>query len=45
MGHRGTGMKDTWTKPKGVVLRVGGGDEWDGGWSGGVKMETIVLEQ
>ena len=37
-------MKDTWTKLKGVGLRVGGGDGW--GWgSGGEKMETIVLEQ
>ena len=35
-------MKDTWTKPKGVGLRVGGGDGWGGG---GVKMETNVLEQ
>ena len=23
-------MKDTWTKPKGVGTRVGGGDEWGG---------------
>ena len=23
--------KDTWTKPKGVVLRIGGGDGWGGG--------------
>ena len=37
-------MKDTWTKPKGVDLRVGGRDGWRGG-CGGVKMETNVLEQ
>ena len=23
-------MKDTWTKPKGVGSRVGGGDGWGG---------------
>ena len=33
-------MKDTWTKPKGVGSRVGGGDGWGAG-CGGVKMETI----
>ena len=27
----GTCIKDTWTKPKEVGLRVGGGDEWEGG--------------
>ena len=37
-------MKDTWTKPKGVGLRVGGEDGW-GGRRGGVTMEIIVLEQ
>ena len=37
-------MKDTWTKPKGVGLRVGGRDGWGSG-CGEVKMETIVLEQ
>ena len=26
--HQGTCIKDTWTKPKGVGLRVGGGDGW-----------------
>ena len=31
-------------KPKGVGFRVGGGDRWAGG-CGGVRMETIVLEQ
>ena len=36
-------MKDTWTKLKEVGSRVGGGDGWRG--NGGVKMETIVLEQ
>ena len=43
-GHQGTCIKDTWTKPKGVGLRVEGGDGWGGG-AGGVKMETTVLEQ
>ena len=33
-------MKDTWTKPKGVGSRVGGGDGW-----GRVKMEITILEQ
>ena len=42
--HQGTGIKDTWTKPKGVGLSVGGEDGWGGG-HGGVKMETPVLEQ
>ena len=37
-------MKDTWRKLKGVGSRVGGGDGWGGG-HGGVKRETIVLEQ
>ena len=36
--------KGPWTKPKGIGLRVGGGDGWGGG-SGGAKMETIVFEQ
>ena len=27
----GTCIKTQWTKPKGVGLRVGGGDEWGGG--------------
>ena len=31
MGHEGTCIKDTWTKPKGVGLRMGGGDGWGGG--------------
>ena len=39
-GHQGTRIMDTWTKPRGVGLRVGGGDGWGGG-----EMETIVLEQ
>ena len=30
-GHQGTYIKDTWTKPKGVGLRVGGGDGWGRG--------------
>ena len=42
--HQGTCMKDTWTKPKGVGWRVGGGIGWMGGY-GRVKMETIVLGQ
>ena len=37
-------MKDTWTKPKGVSSRRGGGDGGKEG-HGGVKAETIVLEQ
>ena len=40
----GACIKDTWTKPKGVGLRVGGGDGWGGG-NGEGKMETTVLEQ
>ena len=37
-------MKDPWTKPKGVGLRMGG---WGGevGESGSGKMEITVLEQ
>ena len=34
MGHEGTCIKDTWTKPKGVGSRVGGGNGWGGGWRG-----------
>ena len=30
-GRQGTGRKDTWTKPKGGRLRVGGGGEWEAG--------------
>ena len=30
-GHQGTRIKDTWTKPKGVGLRVGDGDQWGRG--------------
>ena len=30
-GHQGTCIKDTWTKPKGVGSKVGGGDGWGGG--------------
>ena len=33
-GHQGTCVKDTWTKPKGVGLRVGGGDGVWGAWWG-----------
>ena len=40
--HQGPCIKDTWTKPKEVGSRVEGGDGWG---SGGVKMETILLEQ
>ena len=29
-GCQGTCIKDTWTKPKGVALKVGGGDDWGG---------------
>ena len=35
MGHQGTCIKDTWTKPKGVGLRVGCRDGWGGGPSWG----------
>ena len=36
MGEKGEGfsgicMKDTWTKPKWVGLRMGSGDDWGGG--------------
>ena len=30
-GCQGTCIKDTWTKPKGVGLRVGSRDGWGGG--------------
>ena len=40
-GHQGTCIKDPWTKSKEVCWKVGGGV----GGCGGVKMETIVLEQ
>ena len=30
-GHQGTCIKDPWTKPKGVGLRVAGGDAWGRG--------------
>ena len=39
--HQGTCIKATWTKPKGVGLRMGGGDRWGRG-PRGVKMETAV---
>ena len=38
-------MKDTWTKPKGVDVRVGSGNGWGGKGRDGMKMETIMLEQ
>ena len=43
-GHEGTYIKDTWTRPKGEVLR------WEAGIGGtmgcgGLKMETTVVEQ
>ena len=34
-GYQGTSMKDIWTTSKVVGLRVGGGDGWGGGHSGG----------
>ena len=37
-----TTIKDTWTKPRGVISGVGGGDVWGRGKGG---METTVLEQ
>ena len=40
-GFSGTTIKDTWTKPKEVVWRVGGAD----GWYDGVKLETTVHRQ
>ena len=43
--HQGTCIKDPWTKPKGVGLRVGRRDEWGGRVWGRMKMETSVLEQ
>ena len=44
MGHQGTCIKDTWTKPKGVGSRVGGGG-WLGWGSGGGEIEITILEQ
>ena len=41
---QGTCIKDTWTKPKGVGSRVGGGVGLGMG-HGRVKMETTVFEQ
>ena len=32
-GHQGAFIKDTWTKPKGIGLRMGGGNGWE--WWGG----------
>ena len=43
-GHQGIYIRDTWTKPKGVGLRVGGRDEWGRGNWGRGKMDTTVLE-
>ena len=40
---KGTHIKDTWTKPKRVRSRVGGGNGWCGGDLG--EMEITVLEQ
>ena len=38
-------MKGTWTKPKGVGLRVEGGDGWGrGSVVGGGQMEITILE-
>ena len=42
--RQGTCIKDSWTKPKGVGSRVGGGGR-RGGWAWWEKMETTVLEQ
>ena len=39
--NQGTCSTDTWTKPKGVGSRGGGGVEGHGG----LKMETTVCEQ
>ena len=33
-GHQGTCIKDTWTKPQGEGLRVGGRGGWVGAWWG-----------
>ena len=38
----GTSIKDTWTKPKGVGLRVGGGDGWGGGSGGGRNVDNCT---
>ena len=40
-GFSGTSIKDTWTKPKGVGSRMGGGD----GWGRGPWWGENVLEQ
>ena len=40
-GCQGTCIKDPWTKPK--LGRIEGG-KW-GGWGGGEKIKTTVLEQ
>ena len=42
-GWSGTCIKATWTKTKGVGMKVGGGDGW-GGRTGKGKMETTVLQ-
>ena len=34
-GSSGTTIKDTWTKPRGVEAREGGGDGWGGRGIGG----------
>ena len=41
---QGTFIKDSWIKPNGVGLRVGGGFSWGRG-RGWEKMETNVLEK
>ena len=43
-GYQRTSIKDTWTKPKGVGMRVRGEDGWGSGawWA---EMGTTVLEQ
>ena len=44
-GITGTTIKDTWTKPRGMVeAREGGGFGWGEG-SGGGKMQTTVIEE
>ena len=42
MKGQGTSIKDTWTKPKGADLRVGGRDVW-GGECGEGKWRQLYL--
>ena len=45
--HQGTYIKDTWTKPKGVGLRVGDGGKWGGRkwwWENGDNCIQTIIE-